>query len=71
MDTSLINELKNIIDKSQKPWIKGKTNLAKWLGVSHTTVNSMLESGLPVHFIDNVDTYFFNKDEVTRFILSK
>lgn len=75
MDTQTLNRLNDLLDKVEKsqstPWIKGKANAAKWLGVSPNTLQKMMENGLPVHFVANVEAYFFNKNEVTEYLLNE
>lgn len=53
------------------PWIKGKSEMCKWLMISPQTLNKLIVSGLPFHYIDDIDITFFNKDEVTVFMLNK
>lgn len=56
---------------NDNPWIKEKRRFAKWLGESYATVNKMLLAVLPVHFVKGIDTYFFNKEEVTKYLLEQ
>lgn len=79
-DALLTQELTNIINNavdnvisfkaSENPWIKGKKNASKWLEVSPQTLNKMIQRGLPVHYLDDMDIMFFNKDEITSYILN-
>lgn len=75
LDTQTLNRLNDFLDKVEKrqdkPWIKGKVNLSKWLGVSPKTVQKMMENGLPVHFVKDVDAYFFNKQEINEYLLEQ
>ncbi len=66
--TDLLDHIEQINDN---PWIKGKRRFAKWLGVSYPTLDKMLKDGLPVHFITDVDAYFFNKQEVNKYLLEQ
>lgn len=67
-----LNDLMDYIETiNDNPWIKGKRRFAKWLGVSYATVNKMLIAGLPVHFVKGIDAYFFNKEEVTKYLLEQ
>lgn len=71
--TSIIN---NAIDSiisvktSENPWIKGKKQTCKWLEVSPQTLNKMIQRGLPVHYLNDMDIMFFNKEEINSYILN-
>lgn len=70
--TKRLNDLLDHIEQiNDNPWIKGKRRFAKWLGVSYPTLDKMLKDGLPVHFITDVDAYFFNKQEVNKYLLER
>lgn len=46
-------------------------DLQKCLGVRYATVNKMLLASLPVHFVKGIEAYFFNKEEVTKYLLEQ
>lgn len=75
MDEITAKRLNDLLDHIEQindnPWIKGKRRFAKWLGVSYPTLDKMLKDGLPVHFITDVDAYFFNKQEVNKYLLEQ
>lgn len=61
----------NVKDIKDNPWIRGKSEMCRWLSVSTQTLNKLMVSGMPVHYIDDIDITFFNKEEVTMFMLNK
>lgn len=61
----------NVKDIKDNPWIRGKMEMCRWLSVSPQTLNKLMVSGMPVHYIDDIDITFFNKEEVTMFMLNK
>lgn len=69
--------LNKAIDDAKKeagidnPWIKGKLAASKWLGVSRNSLDKLMKYGLPVHFIEDMDICFFNKQEITKYLLEK
>lgn len=53
------------------PWLKGKVSTAKWLGISPQSLNKLMSRGLPVHYLDDMDVSFFNKSEITKYLLEQ
>ncbi len=75
MDSATLEKLNATLDRLEKlndnPWVKGKVAFSKWLGVSYATLDKMMKDGLPVHFVGDIDAYFFNKNEVNEYLLNK
>ncbi|GAA6237264.1 hypothetical protein [Apilactobacillus micheneri] len=53
------------------PWLKGKKQAAKWLGISPQSLTKLMNMGLPVHYLDDMDVSFFNKQEITKYLLEQ
>lgn len=52
-------------------WMKGKKQACKWLNISPQTLNKLMNRGLPVHYLDDMGICFFNKHEVTKYLLEQ
>lgn len=50
------------------PWIAGKKHIAKWLDISQSSLNALINQGLPVHYLGDPDIWTANKHEVTEFL---
>lgn len=50
------------------PWLSSKQATSKWLGVSVETLNALILQGMPLH--QQTGKYFFNKSEITNYILN-
>ncbi len=72
MESIINNAIDNVISvkKTDNPWIKGKKNTCKWLEISPQTLNKMIQRGLPVHYLNDMDIMFFNKEEINSYILN-
>lgn len=53
------------------PWLSSKQAIAKWLGVANNTLTALINSGLPVHYLPNVDKTVGNKREITEWMLKQ
>ncbi|MCK8606986.1 MULTISPECIES: hypothetical protein [Apilactobacillus] len=53
------------------PWLKGKKQAAKWLGISPQSLAKLMEHGLPVHYLDDMEVVFFNKHEINQYLLAQ
>lgn len=50
------------------PWIAGKKHIAEWLDISQSSLNSLINQGLPVHYLNDPDIWTANKHEVDEFL---
>ncbi|KRM67743.1 hypothetical protein FD06_GL000462 [Apilactobacillus ozensis DSM 23829 = JCM 17196] len=53
------------------PWLKGKKQAAKWLGISPQSLAKLMAQGLPVHYLDDMEVVFFNKQEINKYLLAQ
>lgn len=68
---SSVEEVKKASAGQLGDWLKGKTGVAAYLGISTATVTKMVNQGLPEHFIEVAPSLtFFSKSEVNSFILN-
>lgn len=78
-DQQLKKQLTSILDDAvadvrrqtaiDSPWLSSKQAIAKWLGVANNTLTTLINSGLPVHYLPNVDKTVGNKGEITKWML--
>lgn len=53
------------------PWLPSKQAIAKWLGVSVGTLTTLINNGLPIHFLPEMDKAVGNKREITEWMLEQ
>lgn len=53
------------------PWLPSKQAISKWLGVSSGTLKVLINNGLPIHFLPDVDKTVGNKREITEWMLDQ
>ncbi|WP_203641699.1 hypothetical protein [Levilactobacillus andaensis] len=51
------------------PWLSSKQAIAKWLKVSPGTLTILINNGLPIHFLPEVDKVVGYKREITEWML--
>lgn len=52
----------------QTPFVAGKRNAAKFLGIGTSTLDTLIANGLPCKLLPEVNKYIFNKADVTRWV---
>ena len=80
-EIALYDYVSNVLNKAvedvqqkagfDNPWIKGKKKAAEWLGTSPQTLNKLMQRGMPVHYLDDMDVAFFYKNEITEYLLKQ
>ncbi len=50
------------------PFVAGKRNAAKFLGIGTSTLDTLIANGLPYKLLPEVNKYIFNKADVTRWV---
>ncbi|HIW72339.1 MAG TPA: hypothetical protein H9875_06895 [Candidatus Levilactobacillus faecigallinarum] len=71
---SVLNEVVTSVRRQtaiDSPWLSSKAAIAKWLGLSDGTLTILIKSGLPVHYLPNVDKTVGNKREITEWMLKQ
>jgi len=53
------------------PWIQDKKNIAKWIGVSNNSLTALINQGLPIHMLPDVDKIVANKHELSEWLLKQ
>ena len=53
------------------PWLQTKQSIAKWIGVSNNTLTILINNGLPLHFLPDVDKFVASKHEISEWILKQ
>lgn len=72
--SDVLNKAVENVEKNahiNSPWLKGKSATVKWLGISPQSLNKLMSRGLPVHYLDDMDVSFFNKSEITKYLLEQ
>lgn len=78
-EQQLYNSIQGLLQKAveeterktaiSSPWLKGKKAVCKYLGISDQTLGKLIKAGLPVHFVDGLESvHFFYKPEITEFL---
>ncbi|QEA32117.1 hypothetical protein [Secundilactobacillus malefermentans] len=53
------------------PWLQTKQSIAKWIGISNNSLTTLINNGMPIHFMPDLNLVCANKHEISEWILKQ